>query len=457
MLEQIAGFSNALRRVEGSRAVSYKENSMKKTRMALTAEEKAVLRGDKGETLRKAMQAVVMYGETFGATRLVPLDGAVHLVMSAGITLLKPVFDMMDELINANLKTGRSFTANPRPLDYSAIPAGLLKRLVYRIMYGRQKEYEAQLARVGLKDSNAFSCTCYMDEVGNIPKQGDVLAWAESSAVVYANSVLGARTNRNSGGIELLCGIIGKAPLFGFLTDAGRRADWLVELKTAKRPEAQILGSAIGMKVTADVPYIRGLDRFLGTKIDAAARDYLKDMGAAAASNGAVGLFHVERLTPEAKKKGKALLKKGYKTYVIDEAELERVYGEYPVMWKNRKAKPKICFIGCPHLSRAQLNQWLADFESALTKAQKKRVGMRTVLLAAPDVADAFRADKNAYERFTGAGLTLSSICPLMYMNNPLNAHEPAVTCSNKLRTYTTARYFKDGDILGIAVNGRLS
>jgi predicted aconitase len=364
---------------------------------------------------------------------------------------------MLDELIAANLKTNRPFTINPRPVDFENIPVGPLKRMVFKIMYGRQQEYERQLARVGLKDSNAFSCTCYMDEVGNIPKQGDVLAWAESSAVVYANSVLGARTNRNSSGIELLCGIIGKAPLFGFLTDAGRRADWLVVLKTMKKPEAQILGSAIGMKVTADVPSIRGLDRFLGTRIDAGVRDYLKDMGAAAASNGAVGLFHVEGLTPEAKKKGKALLKKGYKTYIIDDAELERVHREYPVMWKNRNAKPKICLIGCPHLSRAQLDQWLVDFESALKKAGKKRVGMRTVLLAAPDVADAFRADKNAYERFIRAGLTLSSICPLMYMNNPLCAREPAVTCSNKLRTYTTARYFTESDILGIAVDGRLS
>ncbi len=425
--------------------------------MRLTSEEKSVLRGEKGETLRKAMEAVVLYGETFGATKLVPIDGSIHLVMSAGITLLKPVFDLLDELIAANLKTARPFTANPRPFDFTNIPAGPLKRLVYRIMYGRQKDYEARLARVGLKNANAFSCTCYMDEVGNIPKEGDILSWAESSAVVFANSVLGARTNRNSSGIELLCGIIGKAPLFGFLTDAGRRADWLVELKTSKKPEAQILGSAIGMKVTAEVPYIRGLDRYLGTKIDAGVRDYLKDMGAAAASNGAVGLFHVEKLTPDAKRKGKALLKKGYKTYVIDDAELERVYKGYPLMWKKADAKPKICFIGCPHLSRAQLDQWLVDFESALKKAGKKRVGMRTVLLAAPDVADAFKANKGAYARFTKAGLILSSICPLMYMNNPLNAKEPAITCSNKLRTYSTARYFKESDIPGIAVNGRLS
>lgn len=83
-------------------------------------------------------------------------------------------------------------------------------------MYGKQKEYEAQLRQVGLKDNNAFSCTCYLPEVGNIPAKGDILAWAESSAVVYANSVLGARSNRNSGIIELFAELWGKHRSSGF-------------------------------------------------------------------------------------------------------------------------------------------------------------------------------------------------------------------------------------------------
>jgi predicted aconitase len=430
---------------------------MIETRMTLGSDELAILRGEKGDTLRKAMEAVVLYGETFGAKKLVPIDGAIHLVMSAGVPLLKPVYDLMDELIAAGLKTGRPFTANPRPVDFKNIPAGPLKRLVYRIMFGRQRTYENQLARVGHKDSNAYTCACYLDEVGNIPGEGDMLSWAESSAVAYVNSVIGARTNRNSSGIELLCGIVGKAPLFGFLTDEGRRADWLVDLRTTKKPEAQILGSAIGMKVMADVPFIRGLDRFLGSTIDTPARDYFKDMGAAAASNGAVGLFHAENLTPEAKKQGASLLKKGYKTYVVDDAELDRVHRGYPLMWKRADARPKICFIGCPHLSRTQLNEWLERFESALKERGRKKVGVRTVLLSAPDIVSAFKADTAAYARFRRAGLTLSSICPLMYTNNPICAKEPIITCSNKLRTYSNARYFTERDILGIAVTGRLS
>lgn len=96
------------------------------------------------------------------------------------------------------------------------------------------------------------------------------------------------------------------------MTDEGRRAKWLVEVKTTKVPNAQVLGSAIGMKVVEDVPYITGLDRFLGAGLSPDTCDYLKDMGAASASNGAVGLYHVENITPEAVEEGRNLLVEGY-------------------------------------------------------------------------------------------------------------------------------------------------
>ena len=142
----------------------------------------------------------------------------------------------------------------------------------------------AQLSKLGLIDDKSYTCTCYMDEVGNVPKKGEVLSWAESSAVVYANSVLGARCNRNSGIIELFGSIVGRVPYFGLVTDEGRKATWIVEVKTTKKPEAQILGSAIGMKVMEDVPYIKGLDKWIGTKLDGDTKAYLKDFGAATVS-----------------------------------------------------------------------------------------------------------------------------------------------------------------------------
>jgi len=292
-----------------------------------------------------------------------------------------------------------------------------------------------------------------MDEVGNKPKKGDVLSWAESSAVVYANSVLGARCNRNSGILELFGSIAGCVPYFGLLTDESRKATWVVEIKTSQKPEAQILGSAIGMKVMEDVPYVKGLTKFIGTELDADATAYLKDFGAATASNGAVGLYHIAGLTPEAVELGEKLIADGAKTYVIDDAELERVRASYPCIWKDADAKPKLCFVGCPHLSIKQLHDWTNALSGALEKAGRKKVAIPTVFTSALAVQAEFKKTPD-YQKLLDMGVTLSYICPLMYMNNPLCGKQPVITNSNKLRTYTSARYHTDAEILDLLSKG---
>ena len=280
-----------------------------------------------------------------------------------------------------------------------------------------------------------------------MPKQGDVLSWAESSAVVYANSVLGARCNRNSGIVDIMGSVVGYVPYFGLLTDEGRKASWVIKIQTTKKPEAQLLGSAIGMKVMEEVPYVVGLDKWLGNQLDEAACTYLKDFGAATASNGAVGLYHIDGLTPEAKEQGAALIKEGAQEYIIDDAELQRVYDNYPVIWKNKDAKPKLCFMGCPHMSLQQLKDWTDKVEAGLKAAGNKKVQIPTVFTAAPGVLKEF--EKTPYAaRLKATGVITSYICPLMYMNNPLAGKMPVITSSNKLRTYTTARYYTDDEIL---------
>jgi predicted aconitase len=283
--------------------------------------------------------------------------------------------------------------------------------------------------------------------MGNKPQKGEVLSWAESSAVVYANSVLGARCNRNSGIMDIMGSIAGFVPHFGLLTDEGRKATWIVKVQCRKKPEAQLLGSAIGMKVMEDVPYITGMEPWLGMELTDETCAYLKDFGAATASNGAVGLYHIDNLTPEAKEQGHTLIAEGAQTYVIDDAELERVKNNYPVMWKNADAKPKLCFIGCPHMSMQQLTDWTIRVEQELKKAGNKKVLVPTVFTTAPAVKKAFEQTPYA-ARLQATGVVLSSICPLMYMNNPLAGKMPVITCSNKLRTYTTARFYTEDEIL---------
>lgn len=422
--------------------------------MQLTKEQQAVLDGAKGETMAKVMRTLVMYGDAFGAEKMVPVTSQYnHLVTSFGLKMMKPVFDLMQQLIDAGAVSSQKFSVDPRPLD-PAVPANLLQKLVFKqFMYATQESYEKQLSELGLMNEDAFTCACYLDQVGNKPKKGDILSWAESSAVVYANSVLGARCNRNSGIMDIMGSIAGCVPYFGLLTDAGRKASWIVKIETTKMPEAQLLGSAIGMKVMEDVPFIVGLDRWLGTELTDGVCGYLKDFGAATASNGAVGLYHIENLTPEAKELGAGLVAEGAKIYVIDDAELARVQANYPIMWKNEDAKPKLCFIGCPHMSLKQLEDWTLRVESSLKKNGLSKVSTPTVFTTAPAVKKAF--DESTYApRLRATGVILSCICPLMYMNNPLCASMPVITCSNKLRTYTTARYYTEDEILAEITKG---
>lgn len=422
--------------------------------MNLTQEEKDILAGKQGETMAKILKTVVDFGDVFGARKLVPITHASHFVTSFGIGLLKPLFRTMDEIINAGIKTKEPFTVDPRPIDYSNVKCNLLNKLVFsKIMYKEQKRYEEQLKKIGLKDDKSFTCTCYFEEVGNLPKKGDILGWAESSAVVYANSVLGARCNRNSGMLDLFSAIIGKVPEFGLLTDEGRKADWIIDIQTSKLPEAQILGSAIGLKVMEDVPYIKGLDKFLGNELTDDVKSYLKDFGAATASNGAVGLYHIDGLTPEAQELGKKLIKKDAKVYTITDKELEKVYKSYPVLWKNVNAKPTLCFIGCPHLSRTQLESWAKDILDGLKNTGRKKVTVKTILTTSPQIADKFRETELCKELYK-VGVKVSSICPLMYTNNPLAGKKPIITCSNKLRTYSSSRFYKSDDILKIITGG---
>ena len=423
--------------------------------MILTKEQQAILDGVQGETLAKVMKTLVMYGDAFEAEKLVPITSEYnHLVTSFGLKVMSPVYDLMQQILDAGVASGQKFSVDPRPIDKN-VPANFLQNLVFnKFMYCKQDYYEKQLKQLGLIDENAFTCTCYMDEVGNKPKKDDVLSWAESSAVVYANSVLGARCNRNSGIIDIMGSIVGYVPYFGLLTDEGRKATWVVKINTTKKPEAQLLGSAIGMKVMEDVPYVVGLDKWIGDELNDAACAYLKDFGAATASNGAVGLYHIANLTPEAKELGESLIAEGAREYVIDDAELERVKNNYPVIWKNPDAAPKLCFVGCPHLSLEQLKDWTVKLEEGLKESGKKKVTIPTVFTAAPKVLEAFGKTEYA-ARLKATGVITSYICPLMYMNNPLCKKMPVITSSNKLRTYTSARYYTDAEILKTITGGK--
>ena len=162
-----------------------------------------------------------------------------------------------------------------------------------------------------------------------------------------------------------------------------------------------------------------------------------------------MGLFHIENLTPEAKEQGEALIKEGAQVYVIDDAELQRVQDNYPVIWKNKDAKPELCFVGCPHMTLRQMMDWADNIEAKLRENGMDKVSVPTVFTASPAVIKELNAGTYG-AKLASYGIIVSYICPLMYMNNPLCKKKAVITSSNKLRTYTSARFYREDEILDI-------
>ena len=139
--------------------------------MFLTDEQQAILDGAKGEVQAKVMKTLVMYGDTFGADKLVPVTSEYnHLVTSFGLKMMKPVFDLMQQLIDAGAVSSQKFSVDPRPVDKN-VPANFLQNLIFnKIMYTKQGSYEQQLKELGLMNEDAFTCACYLDRQGPVPE-----------------------------------------------------------------------------------------------------------------------------------------------------------------------------------------------------------------------------------------------------------------------------------------------
>ncbi len=418
-------------------------------KIKLTQEEKDILAGRQGEMLQKIMTTIVLYGEALEAEKLVDITGKGHFVITHAIPGISPSMEMLESLIAAGLKTRYPFTLDPlAPLDYDNWFLTPEQIRTLDEMYLDQKAYDEKMLQLGLWGPDACTCTPYLPEVGNQPERGEILAWSESACAIFGNSVLGAQTNRNGAIMDLLCNIVGKVPFSGFLTDEGRRATWRIEVKTEQLPLPQMLGAAIGRRILADVPYIIGLDHFLGPCLNPTTRDYLHEMGAACAAAGAVALYHVENITPEAVDYGRDLLTEEFKTHIIDEKELDELKRSYPVLWKRKNAKPEKCFLGCPHLSMEQLDWWAERIP--------EQVKVRTTICAAPGVLEKYREAGSGYERLSQAGVKFSPACPMQLFDKNLSREDAIITNSNKLRTYTTARFFPDKEILEILSTGTI-
>jgi hypothetical protein len=424
--------------------------------MKLTKEEQDILDGKQGEVQAKLMKTLVRHGDLFGATKLVKLGGNPHSSTFLGTPALKPIIDLFAECADAGLTAYAPYTINPRPFDLYGVQNDQEQELMIFESLPLQAELDHVHARLGARGMESRSCMCYLPEVGNRPEPGTFVAWGETSAINAGNSILGIRTNRNSMGMELLCALAGKAPYFGLMTDEGRQAVWLIDVQTSGEPDWGVLGGAIGEKCIEDVPYIIGVDKYLNGKITPENMHKLKAMGAATASSGAVGLYHVENLTPDAKEKGRKLLAEGYQTYVVDDKEIERVRGTYPNLWPKGLQKPTNANIGCPHNTFHELVYWGNRITKELKKRGLKKLALPTQMFQSRVVSDHFLTENpEIYAEMFKAGVRFSNTCTVCYAGfTGYSDTHFNVTNSNKTRKYTNARYVSDDDMIEVLMTG---
>ncbi|MFQ6096067.1 MAG: aconitase X catalytic domain-containing protein, partial [Candidatus Bathyarchaeia archaeon] len=309
--------------------------------MYLTKDEEQILDGEFGYASQVAMRILVALGDVFEADALIPVESA-HISGVSHKTLGEAV-EFLEELEKEGARVRVHSTINPCGLDLEKWAEMPVSRSLY----------EAQLRIVKLYSSMgidpALTCTpYYLKRV----RKGAHLAWSESSAISYANSLLGARTNREGGPSALAAALIGKTPRYGLHLDENRKGDYLVDVHATLKSAADYgaLGILVGRVPGMRVPVFRGLGK--------CPRGWLKSLGAGMAATGAVPLYHVMGVTPEWLSEGESggFWREGKpeEATVVEEEQLKDACA---TLTTSRIDVPDLAFIGCPHCSVSEIQQ----------------------------------------------------------------------------------------------------
>jgi predicted aconitase len=310
----------------------------------LTAEEQAMLAVEAGPGVQKAMEIIVALGQIYGAVDLVPVVS----VQVSGVSyknLGDAGLDFLEAWAAQGARAQVPATLNPAGLDLLA-----WRDLGFSEVFARQQQRVID-AYTALGVTPTCTCTPYL--VGYVPEFGQHLAWAESSAVSYANSVLGARSNREGGPSALAAAITGRTARYGLHLDENRLATVVVDVRCPIHSEADLgaLGYLVGQRVKNGIPYFR-----FGRLVDWEIRDgALRALGAAMAASGAVGLYHVEGVTPEALDGD--VIRPGAERLVVDDLApgYAALNPSAPLRAGYPVDKVDLVSIGCPHASLAEI------------------------------------------------------------------------------------------------------
>lgn len=375
-------------------------------KLHLTPEEQSLLAGKHGRAVGKAMGIVVTLGRVFGARRLVPVSS----VQVAGVSyrnLGEAGLQFLEEWTRDGARVVVPTTLNPAGMDLEA-----WRDLGFSDSFAcRQMAVIDAYRRLGI----GLTCTCTPYLVGNKPSLGEHVAWAESSAVSYANSVLGARTNREGGPSALAAAIAGRTAAYGLHLDGERRANVKVVVTCALRSVSDFgaLGYLVGKREPNCVPYFVGLG-------DASAPSSLKALGAAMASSGAVALYHVEGVTPEAAEPD--ILRADHRTLSI--SDLQPAYDAL-----NSDARQiELVWFGCPHAS-------LEEIEEVIRLLRGRRVRSALWITVARRVRDTAAAEGFLGQLEACGGRLVADMCAVVAPMQELGLRTVA-TPSAKAATY---------------------
>ncbi len=316
--------------------------------MYLTPEEEKMEAGEYGTAVQKAMEIIIALGEIYNAERLVDITSAqisgvsFKTIGDAGLEFL------VDMAIDARVIVPS--TLNPAGIDLERNDLGFSKEFT---------EKQLKIIDAYRKMDITTTCTCTPYLVGNVPVKGDHVAWSESSAVAYVNSVIGAKTNREGGPGALSAAICGKTAEYGFHLDENRKANLIVDVEDEiKGVDYGAIGYLVGKAVGDGVPYFKFKNR--------SSVNDLKSLGAALASSGAVALYHVENLTPEYKEALQGLDINDLEQISVDRADIDKTRRKL----STSTEKPDLICLGCPHSSIEEIKTIAEKLEGKRLKNQ---------------------------------------------------------------------------------------
>lgn len=414
-------------------------------------EETKILAGDENDIKKKMLKAIILFADFYDAKEFVSIDGPGHIALGFGNRGFEVVQKILEELLQNSLTTKHGFTISSWLYSYLNSKNKVLG-LFYKKSTIRKKEefLEEKLSPLGLDTKNK-----YLDAISlaksKLIKYGDVVCWSDSFLSTFAGSVLGAKVVCTGPLIDLFCNIFGKVPALKLLSKEGRKAKIIIKIEADTLPDAGLLGVSVAQKSEDKIPYIFGLEKLLKAKYDDKTLSFLKDFSAGFSSVCATNLFHINGITPEARKLKKQLLCEDCPSITINLHEIEKVKENFDLAWKNLEAKPNLCVLGEPALSLYQLVYWTNEIGWELKQNKRKKLKVKTIFVLNKEVLKQFKPlpEFKELKKFGGKLKTFSPFNVLLSKNK---IRKKIITNSNKIRNKSNfkVKFCKDDEILAI-------